>query len=402
MPASIDPGDRKLLLIGGAVLLVLTAGLAFVGIDPQEQGTSIPSTYSSGSGGARAAYLLLQNLHYRVSRWERSPAELPSDPDGVVLILADPLETPSREEREALHDFVEEGGQVLFTGARIKSFFAEAKVDANVGAEIPTLEWKTFSADFPSNYTFGAPKIVLQVGTTWQGPVANQLPLYGETHSPVVVSWRVGGGRILWWAAATPLTNSGITREGNLNLFLNALNAPMPVDRSATPIYWDEYFHGQRTSLWSYVQKTPVAWGMVQAGVLGLIVFFTFGRRSGPVMLPTVVSRLSPLEFVDTLGGLYERAGAEPAVVGFVYQQFRATLSRQLRLSASASDAELSEAVQGRLGWKEGGLKATMARALVASRAQKVAPEEALGLIRDLEGYEEQLGLKKRIAKEKS
>jgi hypothetical protein len=42
-----------------------------------------------------------------------------------------------------------------------------------------------------------------------------------------------------------------------------------------------------------------------------------------------------------------------------------------------------------------------MARALVASRAQKVAPEEALGLIRDLERYEEQLGLKKKIAKEK-
>jgi len=98
---------------------------------------------------------------------------------------------------------------VLFTGARIKSFFPEAKVDT----EIPTVEWKTFSADLPSNYTFGAPKIVLQTGTTWQAPVASQLPLYGETRSPVVVSWRIGEGRILWWAAATPLTNSGITAK---------------------------------------------------------------------------------------------------------------------------------------------------------------------------------------------
>ncbi len=109
MPASIDPGDRKLLLIGGAILLVLTAGLAFVGTEPQEEGSSIPSTYSSGSGGARAAYLLLQELHYNVSRWERSPTELPSDPEDVVLILADPLETPTREEREALQQFVDEG-----------------------------------------------------------------------------------------------------------------------------------------------------------------------------------------------------------------------------------------------------------------------------------------------------
>jgi hypothetical protein len=398
MPASLDPGDRRLLLIGGAILLVLTAGLALVGADSQEEGMSIPSTYSSSFGGARAAYLLLQDLHYNVSRWERSPTELSSDPDDVVLILADPLETPTREEREALQQFVDEGGQVLFTGARIKAFFPEAKVDA----EIPTAQWKTFSADFPSNYTFGAPKIVLHTGTTWQEPVASQLPLYGDTHSPVVVSWRIGEGRILWWAAATPLTNSGITREGNVNLFLNAMNSPLPGERSAVQIYWDEYFHGQRTSLWSYVRKTPVAWGLLQIAALALMVFFTSGRRSGPVMLPPVISRLAPLEFVDTLGGLYERAGAEPAVVGFVYQRFRATLSRQLRLSPSVNDAELSNAVEGRLGWKESGLQPTMARALVASRARKVAPEEALGLIRELERYEERLRLKKKIAKEKS
>src|SRR5258708_14985227 len=324
MPASIDPADRKLLLIGGAILLVLTAGLAFVGADSQEEGMRIPSPYHAGSGGARVVYLLLQDLHCNVSRWERSPSERPSDPGAVVLIRADPLETPTREEREGLQKLVEEGGQVLFTGARIKSFFREAKVDT----EIPTVEWKTFSADLPSNYTFGAPKIVLQTGTAWQAPVASQLPLYGETRSPVVVSWRIGEGRILWWAAATPLTNSGITRESNLNLLLNAMHSPLQGEQTAVQIYWDEYFHGQRISLWSYVRKTPIAWGLVQVAILGLIVFFTFGRRSGPVMLPPVVSRLSPLEFVDTLGRLYERAGAEPAVAGFVYHRFRPTPPR--------------------------------------------------------------------------
>jgi hypothetical protein len=398
MPTSIDPGDRKLLLIGGAILLVLTAGLALVGINPEEQGMGIPSTYSAGSSGARAAYLLLQDLHYKVSRWERSPTELPSEPDNTVLILADPVATPKKEEREALKHFVDEGGQVLFTGARIWDFFPEGKVDPKK----PIGEGSTFSANLPSNYTFGAPKIVLNTGSAWQAPVASQLPLYGDPHSPVVVSWRIGEGRILWWAAATPLTNASITLEGNLNLFLNAMNSPARGDRATIQIYWDEYFHGQRASLWSYVEKTPVAWGLLQLAMLGSIVFFTYGRRSGPVMLPPVVSRLSPLEFVDTLGGLYERAGAEPAVVGFVYQRFRATLSRQLRLSPSVRDAELADAVCGRLGWKESGLKTTLARAAVASRAQKVPPEEALGLIRELERYEEQLGLKKKIAKEKS
>ncbi|HKN74515.1 MAG TPA: DUF4350 domain-containing protein [Candidatus Acidoferrum sp.] len=398
MPAPIAAGDRKILLIAGAVLVVLTAGLAFLGGDPKEQGTPIPSTYSANPGGARAAYLLLQDLHYKVSRWERSPTELPTDDGDAVLIIAEPFETPSKEEQEALLSFVEEGGQVIFTGARINAFFPKARIEE----EFSTAEWKTFSADVPSNYTAGAPKIVLQTGTTWQNLGANQLPLYGNTQSPVVVSWRIGEGRVLWWAAATPLTNSGISQDGNLNLFLNAMNFPVRAKQFTVQIYWDEYFHGERTSLWSYVRKTPVAWGLVQISVLGLIVLFTFSRRSGPTVLPPAVSRLAPLEFVDTLGGLYERAGAEPAVVGFVYQQFRATLSRQLRISSNAGDTELADAVQTRLGWKEGGLKTTLARALVASRARKVEPEEALGLVRELEGYEEQLGLKKKIVKEKS
>jgi hypothetical protein len=398
MPSPIAAADRKILLIAGAVLVVLTAGLALLGGDPKEQGTPIPSTYSANPGGARAAYLLLQDLHYKVSRWERSPTELSINNGLAILILADPLEMPTKQEVAALRKFVEEGGQVVFTGARIKLFFPEARVDD----DFPTDEWKTFSANVPSNYTADAPKIVMQTDATWQAPDAGQLALYGDTQSPVVVSWRIGEGRVLWWAAATPLTNSGIPSEGNLNLFLNAMNFPVRAKQFTVHIYWDEYFHGERTSLWSYVRKTPVTWGLLQISVLALIVLFTFSRRSGPTVLPPVVSRLAPLEFVDTLGGLYERAGAEPAVVGFVYQRFRATLSRQLRISASAGDTELADAVQARLGWKETGLKQTLARALVASRARKVEPEEALGLVQELERYEEQLGLKKKIAKEKS
>jgi hypothetical protein len=398
MPAPITAGDRRMLLVAAAVLVVLTAGLAFLGGNPKEEGPPIPSTYSSDPGGARAAYLLLQELHYKVARWEQSPTELPTEEGNAVLILADPMEKPTREELVALRGFVKRGGQLVFTGARIKSFFSDARVDE----ESPTDESKTFSADFPSNYTAGAPNIVMQAGASWQVPDAGQLALYGDAQSPVVVSWRMGEGRILWWAAATPLTNSGIASEGNLNFFLDAMKSPLASQRSDVQIYWDEYFHGERTSLWGYARRTPVTWGLVQILALGLIVLFTYSRRSGPTVLPPVVSRLAPLEFVDTLGGLYERAGAEPAVVGFVYQRFRATLSRQLRISPSVGDTELADAVRARLGWKETGLKQTLARALVASRDRKVEPEEALGLVQELEQYEEQLGLKKKIAKEKS
>jgi len=63
-----------------------------------------------------------------------------------------------------------------FHRARIKSFFPEAKVDK----EIPRARMEDLLADFPSNYTFGAPKMS-PAGTTWQAAGCSQLPLYGET-----------------------------------------------------------------------------------------------------------------------------------------------------------------------------------------------------------------------------
>jgi len=402
MPAALDPADRKLLLAAGAVLLLLMGAIAFETPNAEIQGQSIPSTYSSSPGGSLAAYLLLQKLHYHVQRWERSPLELPPDSAGSILILADPSDSPSAEEHRALQSFVEGGGQVLFTGREVEAFFDDAHI-TYYADDTPS---RTYAADLPSALTRGAPNITLQTEGAWDEVKPSETPLYSDAgaDADVIVTWRMGAGRVLWWAGPTPLTNAGISQSGNMNLFLDAMNVPASDSTNAAPaqIYWDEYFHGERSSLWSYVQNTPVAWGVLQLGVLGVAVLFTFSRRSGPTVLPASVSRLSPLEFVDTLGGLYQRAKAEPAVVGIVYQRFRTLLTRQLRLASTTDDATLQNAIRTRLGRPLEGLPETLRRASAASRALKVSPAEALALIGELEHYEELLGLKKPGPQEKS
>jgi hypothetical protein len=398
MPAALDAADRKLLLIAGAVLLLLLGAIAFETPPSEGIGESTPSTYYSAPGGARAAYLLLQALHYNVQRWERSPLELPADSAGSILILADPSEIPSAAERRALQRFVVSGGQVLFTGSQIESFFADAKLSDD---EQPS-ESQTYTANIPSALTRGATTVSLRPEAAWGELGPSQVALYGDADSAVIVSWPMGNGRILWWAGPTPLTNAGISSAHNLNLLLDAMNLSGSADSAPAQIYWDEYFHGERSSLWSYMQSTPVAWGVLQLGVLAFGVLFTFSRRSGPTATPAVVSRLSPLEFVDTLGGLYERAHAEPAVVAVVYQRFRTLLTRQMRLSSQTDDATLAAAIRTRLGREFADLPNALRRAAAASRAPKVSAAEALALIQELEHYEEQLGLKKPRPEEKS
>ena len=126
MPVGIAASDRKLLWIGGTLLvLMLTASVVLA--PPGEQFNSpIPSTYSAQSAGAEAAYRLLLQLHYPVRRWEEPPTELDADSGVVLLILAEPIQAPSDKERKALAHFVQDGGHVLFVGSNIRTYFADA------------------------------------------------------------------------------------------------------------------------------------------------------------------------------------------------------------------------------------------------------------------------------------
>src|SRR5271170_3109839 len=180
MRSAIDPSDRKLLLIAGAVMLVLAAALAIISPPPAEQGSGIPSIYSDASGGAHAAFLLLQELHRSVRPWERPPTDLPQDSADAILILANPEETPSGAEKEALLQFAESGGRIIFTGPRIGDFFLNAG-----SSDVPMAKpWATYQANLPSSYTRHAARISLQKQSEWEGNNPSAFALYGDAESP--------------------------------------------------------------------------------------------------------------------------------------------------------------------------------------------------------------------------
>jgi hypothetical protein len=370
-----------------------------VALSPSEDQTPspIPSTYSAQSGGAEAAYRLLSRLAISVHRWEDAPTELPSPAESnILLILADPSEIPTIKEREAIARFVEEGGHVLFTGSNISSFFP----DANISEIPPDPKWISYSPNIPSAVDRNAQRIVIQPQAYWGELSEAELALYGDADSRSVVSWGLGDGKILWWAGSTPLTNAGITQGDNLAFFLNSASN-WSTDHPYQ-IYWDEYFHGQRSSLWSYARKTSITWALLQIALLSAALIFTLGRRSGPVYPRPSVSRLSPLEYVDTLGGLYERAGAASAAVSVSHQRLRYLLARQLGLPTDRSDQELTQVAAERLGWRNFQTEDVLGRAETASRAAKMGSRQALDLVRDLERYAQKLEVGSQFREEKT
>jgi hypothetical protein len=266
-------------------------------------------------------------------RWEEPPfrlAELP--PARTTLIFAAPAAKPSRAERKALKQFVENGGRVLFCGRTFLDFFPELipqKVEKDV--------WAT---------TYGA-------------------------------------GELIRWQTATPLTNSGIQDEHNLTLFLNSVGVG-----SREVAIWDEYFHGERGSLWGYILRVPaIRWGLLPATVLLSSILFTFSRRRGPVIPAVKISRLSPLEFVESLGILYRKAKAAAVPVEVNWRELRLQLLRKLALPADTSDADLAHQAAIRLGWNESDLLNTFTRA----RSPRFSPKEALALVQALKRLTAQL-----------
>ncbi len=372
MPA-IGRSDRRLLFLGGGVLLVLMAVAMLLAAGTSDHG-EITTSYSSASTGGKATFLLLQSLGYDVVRWEDSPSAL-ARPDRTTLILAEPLDAPSEQDRHAIHAFLEAGGLVIATGAD-GAWFLDRQVEPGIAA---ALDWSRVGALEPSAITRAAPEITIAKRASWIDTEPDVVPLYGDADSLSVVSLRVGRGRAMWWASATPLTNAGLREPGSVEFLLASLG---PAE--ARQVLWDEYFHGRRRTLAAAMWQSPVKWMVAQFGLIAIVVLLTYSRRSGPVIAPAVESRLSPLEFVRTLGSLYGRASAASVAVEAADKRSRSALAKRFGADARGSADVIAAAVSRRSGRDAETLATALREADAARTMPSLTNDRALELVQHL------------------
>jgi hypothetical protein len=381
MPVNISASDRRLLLWAAVIVTVLVIALAVFSSNQQE--SEIPSTYSADSAGAKAAFMLLQQQGYNVERWEQSPNELPADVTDTTLVLASPFNPPSKQEKASLQLYLSRGGRILATGYTASLFLPQAETVPEVFAGP---DWKAFEPQLLSPLT-RAGTIRMSPGAYWKNSHTCCLVHYADGDRPVVVSYKVGKGEVVWWASATPLSNAGITVAGNLALLLNSLGS------RDVHILWDEYFHGYRQTLGAYLSEPPLLFALLQCFFLLGVVLLTFSRRSLPIHPQQEKSRLSPLEFVETLGGLYRRARTNRAALEVPYTRFRTIVTRRLGLRTDISADDLARSLRKRLAYKDGALPELLRR-IEATLAQDEPGEEiVLGLAQELNRHMQNLKL---------
>ncbi|HET6372081.1 MAG TPA: hypothetical protein VFG76_02160, partial [Candidatus Polarisedimenticolia bacterium] len=285
----------------------------------------------------------------------------------------------SSGERAAIGEFLERGGRLVATG-----HYGAELIETWRSETSPLHDAKptTYTARSPSPLTMNAEEIVLEPRASWIEPAGAPVALFADAAGPGVVVETLGEGRIIWWAGEGPLTNAGLPEKGNLELFLGSIGPPEDL-----LVLWDEYYHGQRGSLWSYLAATPVPWGFLQAGALMLAAVLTWGRRAGPIRPALDESRHSPLEFVETIGDLYERAHAASGAVEIAYQRVRSALARRLGMPPTAEGDALRTRALQRLSRADTGVAETLLESQRALSETTINEWKALQLVQALHAH---------------
>jgi hypothetical protein len=388
MPGRLNQSDRKIVYIAAAVFLALVVIGVFV-TSPEVRESGVPSSHSASSFGAKAAFLLLRETGWRTERWEQSLTKMEGGKNKVVII-AEPDKPANKQERAALHAFIRRGGRLIAVGQSAGSLLPE-KSSIRACVEKPAPD--NYPALVPTSITRDAPQIEMDAAACWFSE-ASAIALYGDALNKVVVTYPYGEGSVIWWADALPLTNAGLKAPGNLEFFLACLG-----DKSKNQIYWDEYLHGYSQSPVYLLEYRALVIVLAQLAFLAVAVLLTFARRSGPVRNSAPEIRLSPLEFVETLGGLYERARAAAIAVDICYQRFLYWLTKRLALSSAASIEDLAQAVADRWNFKDERFVSTL-KECASVRYKHLSDKSALQLVRSLHSYAMKLNLFK-TSKEK-
>ncbi len=384
--------DRRTVLwlaAGALLLIVLTSVFAPATRDDDPT----PSSYNTGTHGAKAAYLLLGVLGYTIQRsGVTSAAALDSvDAPHTTYILAGPnapVEGAQKAEYAAVEGFLQRGGRVLATGLPGAFFLPGGRT----GQPTELIDGLCNTTPEGRSRYAGAGSVALYSQSPWNA-MEPLVRVDARCGNDAVVVHRTypHGGEFVWWSSAEPLTNRGIAQDSSLRLLLASVGPPD--GPAARHILFDEFYHGPQGAPSDYLRGLPLRSLLIQAALVFLLLLLSFSRRTGPVQEPVLVPRTSPVEFASNMGALYQRAGATQAVTEAARRRLLHLLSTACGLPADllhGSAAGIAAAVHSRFGLDAEPLQAALERAEQA-RYEKLRPREALYLVRALDRETERL-----------
>lgn len=377
--ATLDPRDRRLLVYCLGAMLVLALLIGVLAQDQDKNNNPVPSSYLTGKHGARAAFQLLQADGYSIERWEQPLSGLSAHADAqTVLILAEPIFiTP--QDRKAVSDILDRGGRVLATGLAGGNLLPE-------GAAVPSAQLPSDSCGLTPqglDELAGSGEVWMASTVTWKLSSPHYRVPYYCAAAPAVVEYGESKGHVVWWASSTPLENGSIGRARNLEFFLNSLGP-----KEGHRFYWDESLHAEPPSEWYFARGPALNLLLIGLAVIGLLAALSFSRRSGPVRELPLPDRSTPVEYLEALGALYQKAGAASTAVDLAYERFRRKSGELCGQSGLQKNArELAEMLRRRFPAADASLEVDLAACERGAQDENLSARQALALLQALDRH---------------
>ncbi len=395
---------RSRVAFAGVALLILMALGALLGaLLGSASRARFPSSFAGEPEGLMAFRRLLQELEVPTATLKRPWHKL--DPATGVLVVATPLQRPvARRERQALADWIADGGALLVvddaTAVEATLLLDELLLEAGLdrAAPLPELDLQTFLPGRPgttaADGTAARPSgteldpITLHAGGGFRGRFRGlPLAVRGEGGT-VAAEASLGAGRIVR-VLGPLLANDRLTEGDNLELGLRLVHDL----RGDGTVVFDEFHHGYGGVLAGYreIERSAIAWALVQAVVVTALYGFARGVRFGPPRLLPPRHRRSSLEFVHSMASLYRRGGHRRQMLGRMLERFRREARARWGLEEQLASPALARAVARRAGLPPEGVAETLERVELAAAGPRLGERELLELARELDRLEREV-----------
>jgi hypothetical protein len=331
--------------VAAAILLALL-GVIVLGVllSPKKAALPALSSHSAQKDGSQALYAWLAQLGYRVSNHPESVFAVPAQTKAVFLLEPDPNLPLQSNEWQALDRFVQDGGILVCAGdgagsasvARHYGFSTQpAGYNHSVAAFTPVLRSPPLDT---------ARKIPLSENYLERAEF-DYLPVLVADQHVYAASLPKGQGQVILVADSALFNNAGLKQAGAAELLLNLL-APIP---RGTAIWFDEWHHGERTlettrsGLEDWLVYTPTGQAVLWVLLVVFVGLVLQGRYFGrPLAAQKDVDRRAPLEYVNALARLSQRAGHRSEILSGYYRQLKRSLSQRYRIDPNLPDPEIA------------------------------------------------------------
>jgi hypothetical protein len=295
----------------------------------------------------------------------------------ATLILTEP-KLPVKDVkplRQEIAEFLQRGGWVVATGPTGALLLPDGKTD------VPK--------NFINGLCYTRPQGDGALARAGQVPLREQVRWAAEGtayrveqrcgQDAVVVRYAVGAGEAIWWSSPMPMTNAGLSDDPSLKLLLASVGGP------GRTVLFDEYMHTYRDSVGDTLKGLP--WDALwwQLAAVAALLVLSFSRRSGPLRTAVTLPRTSPVEFAESMGVLYQRAGATPAATEAARGRLLEFLRDQCGIPREllrGQTPEVAQVLAERFGgdWRE--LDQHLAQAALTGQ---ITAKSALKLVQSLE-----------------